>query len=258
MASTDSSGQIGLNGISDKQAAPSAAQKLMQKHHDEAHKATIEEVPDEEDLKHGPEPTSSSVLESTDEAPQSSKWGATMSAKAAGKQKEEAAPAQEKSPLLDTQSNELFPGLGGAQKNVRHTQARPSWVAKPAPNGPAAANGKADGISTNGTSTPQSGINTPPSAVSPSAVRGAPQSLAGQIQLPILVLQKQEVLPRNQLKKPLADILKDINKKLRTNITVTTGEGGVLEFRETSNQKDAVRNQAIRDLGAQIGAKVSY
>jgi hypothetical protein len=230
----------------------------MQKHHDEAHKATIEEVPDEEDLKHGPEPTSSSVLEPTEEAPQSSKWGATMSAKAAGKQKEEVGPSKEKSPLLDTQSNESFPGLGGAHKPAHTTQSKPSWVAKPAPTGPAAANGRTNGISTNGSSTPKSGFNTPPSAVSQSAGRGAPQSLAGQIQLPILVLQKQEVLPRNQLKKPLADILKDINKKLRTNITVTTGEGGVLEFRETSNQKEAVRNQAIRDLGAQIGAKVSY
>jgi hypothetical protein len=257
MASTDSSGQIDVNGTSDNQATLSAAQKLMQKHHDEAHKATIEEVPDEEDLKHGPEPTSSSVLESTEETPQSSKWGTTMSTKAAGKQKEEVAPSKEKGPLFDTQSDESFPGLGGAQKPIQPMQTKPSWVAKSTPTGPAAANGKANGISTNGSSTPKSGINTPSSVVNQSAPRVAPQSLAGQIQLPILVLQKQEVLPRNQLKKPLLDILKDINKKLRTNITVTTGEGGVLEFRETSNQKEAVRNQAIRDLGAQIGAKVS-
>jgi hypothetical protein len=257
MASPDSSLQAGINGTGDKQGTLSAAQKLMQKHHDEAHSATVEEVPDEEDLKHEPEPISSSILEPTEEIPQPSKWGATMSAKAAGKQKEEVAPIKEKSLLLDTQSNESFPGLGGAPKPVQPAQLKPSWVAKPTSTGPTATNDKANGISTNGSSTPKSGMNTPPSAVSQSAPRVAPQSLAGQIQLPILVLQKQEVLPRNQLKKPLADILKDINKKLRTNITVTTGEGGVLEFRETSNQKEAVRNQAIRDLGAQIGAKAS-
>ena len=82
-------------------------------------------------------------------------------------------------------------------------------------------------------------------------------SLAGNQAPPIMVLQKHEVLPRNQLKKPLAEIVKDVNKKHRTHMTVSSGEGGVLEFRETLPPKDAVRNQALKDLGAQIGAKVS-
>ena len=228
----------------------------MQKHQDEVHKATIEDVPDEEDLRHTPEPISSSVLESTEEPAPSSKWGATMSAKAAGKQKEEA-PAKEKTPLLDTQSNELFPGLGGAPKSSQPAQSRPSWVAKPSPAAPKAANGGANGISTNGSSTPKSGMNTPPTAASYPAPKGATMSLAGNQQPPILVLQKHEILPRNQLKKPLAEIVKDVNKKHRVNMTVSAGEGGVLEFRETLPPKDAVRNQALKDLGVQIGAKVS-
>jgi hypothetical protein len=256
MASSDSSAQIGVNGTSEKQSTLSAAQKLMQKHQDEVHKATIEDVPDEEDLRHTPEPISSSVLESTEEPAPSSKWGATMSAKAAGKQKEEA-PAKEKTPLLDTQSNELFPGLGGAPKSSQPAQSRPSWVAKPSPAAPKAANGGANGISTNGSSTPKSGMNTPPTAASYPAPKGATMSLAGNQQPPILVLQKHEILPRNQLKKPLAEIVKDVNKKHRVNMTVSAGEGGVLEFRETLPPKDAVRNQALKDLGVQIGAKVS-
>lgn len=256
MASSEPSAPISVNGTSDKQPTLSAAQKLMLKHQDEAHKATIEEVPDEEDLRHTPEPISSSVLEPTaDEPASSSKWGSTMSAKAAGKQKE-AAPAKEKIPILDTQSNELFPGLG-APKPVQ-AASRPSWVAKPTPGAPKATNGGANGISTNGSSTPKSGVNTPPSTASYSAPKSASMSLAGNQAPPIMVLQKHEVLPRNQLKKPLAEILKDVNKKHRTNMTVSAGEGGILEFRETVPPKlDAVRNQALRDLGVQIGAKVS-
>jgi hypothetical protein len=142
MASSESPAQVGVNGASEKQL--SAAQKLMQKHQDEVHKATIEDVPDEEDLRHTPEPLSSSVLESTEDAAPASQWGATMSAKAAGKQKE-APPAKEKAPALDTQSNESFPGLGGAPKPAQPAQARPSWVAKPSPKG---ANGSPNG--TNG------------------------------------------------------------------------------------------------------------
>jgi hypothetical protein len=255
MASSDSSAQISANGTSDKQATLSAAQRLMQKHHDEVHKATIEEVPDEEDLRHTPEPVSASVLESTEEAALPSQWGSTMSAKAAGKQKEASAP-KEKIPLLDTESTELFPGLGGVPKSVQPAPSKPSWVAKPSPGASKATNGGANGISTNGSSTPNSGMNTPPSAPIYSAPKGASMSLAGNQGPPILVLQKHEVLPRNQLKKPLAEIVKDVNKKHRTNMTVSAGEGGILEFRETMPPKDSVRNQALRDLGVQIGAKV--
>jgi hypothetical protein len=100
-------------------------------------------------------------------------------------------------------------------------------------------------------------MDTPPSAASYSAPKGASMSLAGNQGPPIMVLQKHEVLPRNQLKKPLAEIVKDVNKKYRTSMAVSAGEGGILEFRETMPPKDAVRNQALRDLGVQIGAKVS-
>lgn len=222
-----------------------AAQKLMQKAQ-EAHNPTIEDVPDEDDAPHGAPPASSSLLESTQDGPAPG-WVPPMSAKAAGKQKAADAPVKENKPLLDTQSDELFPGLGGASKAPLPTNTTPIWGAKK-PTGPT--NG------TNGSSTPNSGINTP-SGASQQAPRGAPQSLAGQIQAPLLVLQKQDILPRNQLKKPLPEIIKDINKKLRTNLQTTTREGGVLEVRDSSNQKESLKQQAVRDLGAQIGAKKS-
>ena len=250
MASTNSTVQNGAQGSGDFKTP---AQKLMEKHEKgpvESHKATLEDAPDEDDLRHDPAPTTGAVLEGpNDSAPT---WAAPMSAKAAGKQKE-AAPAKENEPLLDTQSDELFPGLGGAPKPVQAAAFKPSWSAnakKPA------ANGASNGASTNGTSTPTSGANTPPQR-SQFAQRGGPQSLAGQAGGPSFILQPKDILPRTQLKKPIADVLKDINKKTRANISMTTGEGGLLKFTSSGAQvPDAVRRQAFRDLGAQIGVKV--
>lgn len=233
MASTASAAQNGVNGTD------SGAQA-----HHEAHNPTVEEVPDESDLNGKPHPQSDKVtLESVDDSATAPSWAATPSAKAAGKRKEEPTP-QDKRPVLDTQSSELFPGLGGS-KPAAAPSFNKSWG-----KGPVQVDGRTNGTPTNGNSTPTS------DAPAPFVSRGAPQSLASQIQAPLLVLQKHEVLPRTQMKKPMPDILKDINKKLRTNLTMTQGAGGVFEFRENSNQKEALKQQAIRDLGQQIGVKV--
>ena len=225
------------NSINGSGAQLSAAQRLQQKH-----KVSVDEVTDESDLKHPPAPLSEThVLEDLDEPAPASEWPATMSAKAAGKRKADAPSVKESAPVLDPHSTTAFPGLGGAPKPAQTPVLAGIWGGKPA-------NGTNNETPTNGSATPTSGANTP---------RGSTQTPAVQIQAPRLVLQKNEVLPRNQLKKPMPDIIKDINKKLRTNLTMRTGENGVLEFRETSNQKEALKQQAIRDLGAQIGAKVS-
>lgn len=227
-----SAGQNGVNGTDSGATA----------HPHEDHNPTVEEVPDESDLNGNPHPQSEKVtLESVDESAAAPSWAATPSAKAAGKRKAE--DSTSKKPVIDTQSSESFPGLGGS-KPAAAPSFVPSWG-----KGPAQANGRSNGTPTTGASTPTSD--------GPALGRGAPQSLASQIQAPLLILQKDQVLPRNQLKKPLPDLLKDINKKLRTNLTMTQGAGGVFEFRENSNQKEALKQQAIRDLGQQIGVKVS-
>lgn len=235
-----------VNGASEK-ATLSAAEKLMHKHNVE-----VEDTPDDEDLQHRPEPISSSILESTtEEAVPAPTWAPTMSAKAAGKQKAQASPGKENRPLVDTQSPELFPSLGGPAK----TTFNQGW-GKSSAAAPTATNGTSNGFSTNGSATPKSGLNTPPLAPASQLAQKGPPSLAPKSTIPFLTLQKNEILPKNQLKKPLADICKDINKKLRTNISVTTGENGVYAFKDSSNPKEAVRNQALRDLGIQVGAKV--
>ncbi|KAE8445099.1 hypothetical protein EG329_013701 [Mollisiaceae sp. DMI_Dod_QoI] len=239
MASATTAAQNGVNGA---ESGPSPAQKPSAIH--EPHNPTVEEVPDESDLNGGAHPQSEkTTLESVNDASVVPSWGGAPSAKAAGKRKAEEPSTKEKRPVLDTQSSELFPGLGGS-KPAAAPSFNGSWGKGPAP-----VNGRSNGTPTTGASTPTSDVPTPPSG------RVAPQSLAGHIQAPLLVLQKHEVVPRTQMKKPLPDIMKDINKKLRTNLTMTQGAGGVLEFRETSNQKDALKQQALRDLSHQIGVK---
>ena len=114
---------------------PSAAQKLFLDHH-----ATVEDVPDE-DQAGGPS--------GGDGGPS---WGPTMSVKAAGKQK-----AQAPAAALDTQSQELFPSLGGPKKTSAGTV--PTWGAKNGTNGKANGASPANGPSRS--STPGSGVGTP-------------------------------------------------------------------------------------------------
>jgi hypothetical protein len=254
MASIDPTAQSDQFGVNVNSSELSAAQKLMQKH-DDAHQATIEDVPDEEDLKHGEQPKSSNILESTEENAPAPGWVAPMSAKAAGKQKVEELPGKENKKLLNTQSEELFPGLGPA-KPKQPPSVVPVWnIKKPSASPPT--NDTSNGISTNGTSTPTSGMNTPPSAVSQGQSRAGPalkmSALPGQVsrQMP---MAQDEILPRGQLKKPLPEILKDLNKKSKANITMQTGEKGMMWFNAVGPQ--AAADQAIKDLIAQIGLKV--
>jgi hypothetical protein len=193
------------------------------------------------------------VLEPVDEVANPPGWVAPLSAKAAGKRKEEPSPSKESQPTVDTQSEELFPALGGAPKPVQISSAALNWSNKKA-----GTNGAANGVSTNGSSTPTSGLNTPPSASSKSAPRGTTPSLAGQALGPSIVFDKNEIKKRGDLKKPVPDVLKDIAKKSRpmVNIVMTTVENGSLKFTATGPAPEAAKWTALRDLGAQIGVEV--
>jgi polyribonucleotide nucleotidyltransferase len=203
----------------------SAAQKLQQQHAKHDLHATVEDAPDE-DLK----------LPSTD-GPEGSSWGQPMSAKAAGKQK-----ASESS-SLDTQSQEAFPSLGGPKPSAAsRSNITPIW---------GGANGKSNGTSwsanaTPRTSTPASGVSTP---------TGAPAMAIPGRNVESYVLEPSHILPRNQLKRPIPDIVKDINRKSRAVINMVPGPAGSLKFNATGPQDKA--QQALRDLIQQIGAKTS-
>ena len=207
---------------------PSAAQQLLQQHND--HHATVEDVPDEE----GPTATSG--------GDGGSSWGPTLSVKAAGKQK-----AQEPAASLDTQSHELFPELGGPKKTSAGIV--PTWGAKPSANGKTNGASPANGASR--ASTPGSGAATPSAA----AVRqGAPAiSLPGR-NVEYVVLEPKDLAPRNQLKRPIADVLKDINRRSRAKVTLTPSAGGRTRLEATGPQD--IAQQALREVVQQIGAKV--
>lgn len=137
---------------------------------------------------------------------------------------------------LDTKSHELFPELGGPKK--ANSGVAPIWNAK----GPTDGNNVHGGNCANGGSeTSKSG---PPSL-----------SIPGRNVAHVL-LEPQQVMPRSQLKRPIPDILKDLNRKSRANVSMVTAPNGRLRF-EATGPSD-VANQALRDLVQQIGAKVSY
>ena len=194
----------------------SVAQQLLQKHA-EPHAATVEEVVDEDLPSHSAAPESSA---------------------AAGKQKESSAP---KAPL-DTKSHELFPELGAP--NGKSANVAPIWGAK------SNAGRKANDAASNGvsrSSTPTSGAATPAQSTAPSMF------IPGR-NVESVTLEPQFITPRSQLKRPIPDIIKDINRKSRANITMTTSSNGKLKFDATGPQE--VAQQALKDLVQQIGTRV--
>ncbi|KAK3682574.1 hypothetical protein B0T22DRAFT_484618 [Podospora appendiculata] len=214
---------------------PSAASQLLQQHNAaHAHHVTIEDAEDPDLPLHKPVATTAVEAPPSDSKPS---WAEPMTAKAAGKQK-----AQE-SKVLDTASHELFPALGGPKPKANAGVA-PIWGSAKS------VNGKTNGTPTaNGSSTPASGVTTPTGP----ALQGPPSlSIPGR-NVETMLMDSNHVLPRNQLKRPLPDILKDLNKKSRVNITMSTMGNGGYKF-EANGARD-VAQQALKDLAHQIGTK---
>ncbi|RDA92481.1 hypothetical protein CP533_6425 [Ophiocordyceps camponoti-saundersi (nom. inval.)] len=201
----------------------SAAQKLLQKHVEAPHHVTVEDVPDED------APARASGEASHPRAP----------VKAAVQQKEISKP---KAPL-DTQSHEVFPELGASKG--KSASVTPVWGAKNNVNGaPSAA--ASNGVSRS--STPAS------RAATPSHVAAPAMFIPGR-NVESVTLEPQFVMPRGQLKRPIQDILKDINRKSRANVTMATASNGRLRFDATGPQE--VAQQALKDLVQQIGTRTS-
>ncbi|KAI0868200.1 putative RNA binding effector protein Scp160 [Hypoxylon argillaceum] len=206
----------------------SAAARLLQKHAQHPLQATVEDAPDDE-----------AKPLTTTTAPSDPTWAPTMSAKAAGKQPAEVSAA------LDTQSHEAFPELGVPRNTAPKTSYPPIWAGAKG-----GANGNANGISwsANGTprtSTPTSRAATPMGVPPPMAIPGR--------NVETIMLPSSSLLPRDQLKRPIADTINDLNRKSRATITMATGPGGQLKF-EASGPQDKAQ-QALRDLVSQIGRK---
>ncbi|KAK4241471.1 hypothetical protein C8A03DRAFT_41085 [Achaetomium macrosporum] len=211
-------------------AEPSAASRLLQQHL--SHHVTVEDTVDEELASKPAASTEATGSEAQTSSP------STPSASAATKQK----------PRLATDSHELFPELGGTTAKPA-ANAAPVWPAR------ANTNGRANGASpANGTpkpSAPASGATTPTLP----ALHGAPSlSIPGR-NVEYMLLEPQHVLPRSQLKRPLADIVKDFNRKSRAQVKVITQPDN--KVRVEAIGPPEIATQALKDFVRLIGTKLT-
>lgn len=251
------------------------AQKLQEKHKaDAAHRATVEDDVDEANMIHNSPP-----MHNASEEKSTMPTEELLSVVAAGKQKasEEsngvpAGPQPDPRATLDTQSEELFPALGRGPKSQAPTPVAKAWGAKkPVAIGQAYSNGTNDSngngsLSTSASSrasTPASGIWTPNSATATASShpRGG---LNPRLPMPgnsgkecneRIQFTPAQLLPRNQLRKPILDVLRSINKRSKANVEMKSGPTGSLYF-EGSGPVEAVR-QALKEVAKEIGSKVN-
>lgn len=220
------------------------AQQLMAKHAaEEAHNPTVEDVPDEEDILHPP--PSASVNASASETPAAPTPEPTMSEKAAGKQKAQDVPVQQKAtPTLNTQSEEAFPSLGAPKANQ---PAASMWGKKPASTMSNGINGGTNGASA--TSRPSSG----------QASMGQPMpravNLPGQ-QSSNFDMFPHQMIPKGQMRRPMQHVLQDINRRNKAKIEQPRILDGKYRFEGKGTNMEAI-NAAFRDLSKELGLKVS-
>ena len=250
------------------------AEQLQQKHAaSSGHAPTVEEVPDEEDILHPP-PSSlpGSTPSNSAATPVLTSADAPLSEKAMGKQKVQE-PAEASSTLkslngnvgFDTKSEELFPSLGSGTKPRDSAQVSSTWGA----NKPASVSHKVpNGINGHGSSlnatTPRSGpqksgalkpasanISAPVQARGP----GQPLSMPGrQVDKVQIQFQPYQLRPRQEMRKPIPELIREINKKSKAMVEMKPGAGGIIYF-TGQGPPDAIR-KALQDLGREIGSKV--
>lgn len=113
-----------------------AAMLEAQHARDEAHKATVEDVVDEEDLKHLPP---SSLPKSERPTPAAAPAAESMTPAELETAEPVPKPAAKKAPAFDVQSEELFPALGSGPKPA--VPAAATWSVKKPSAAAAVANG---------------------------------------------------------------------------------------------------------------------
>ena len=244
--------EASINGAGANSSDKLSFAEQLQKKHAEGHNPTVEEVVDEEDKLHPPP-----SLAAANPPPVDENEAIPVSAKAKGKQKVEDEPEASsnngkvsKPQTLDTKSEELFPALGSGSK-PRNTGAVPAaWGSKK----PASVAGKSNGTNGSGpasrASTPSSSVLSPMSNSQPRIV-----TMPGRHRETVNFAPSQ-LMSRNQLKKPIPDVLRDINKKSKATVEMRHAKDGAIAFEATGPSVDVVQ-QALKDIAKQVGAKVS-
>lgn len=232
------------------------AQQLMEKHAAEnAHVPTVEDTVDEDDILHPPPSTSPTDSTAQATAP-------PLSEKAAGKQK---ARDNVNESALNTQSEEAFPALGAPSARSQASTAS-AWGKKPAvakvtPNGTGhGVNGTASPMNgSSRASTPASGMTTPASTIASNmGLRGGsvPKMNIPGRHTERLEFAPHQLTPRNQLKRPVPDILREINRRSKAKVEMKTGPMGTYIVEAQGPNQDVVQ-QALKEVANQLGSKVS-
>ena len=250
-----------LNGAGPSGSSTTSFAEQLQSKHADAHRVTLEEVPDEDDIQHPP-PSQLAQADVQNEEPEK-----PMSAKAMGKQKvQENQPSPKASPArLDTQSEELFPALGAGPKAKASAKTPMAWgsAKKPASlaNGFANGNKTASIPSSAGTSRTSTPVSTPLTPTSANTHLRGPTGGSG-VRLPGKYAEKWHMrpatlLPRHQLKKPVPEVLRDINRRSRATVAMTPAADGGVVFEAQGPAPDVVQ-QALRDVSKEVGARQTH
>jgi hypothetical protein len=226
--------------------SPAELLKLRHAVANDVHTVTVEEEVDEEDIAHPPPSVghpASSNKPLLDEVP-------TMSDIAKGKQKENDAPARPRPATFNVHSEEAFPSLGGPKLGAAPVST--GWGKKPASISTHASKGPANG-------TPTPAQNNKSSRPHPPSNGRAAMPKEGLVSLPGRHVERisfapSQIIPRTQLKKPIPEVLRIINKGSKARVEVREGPSGQLVF-EGTGPVDAVR-QALKEVASQIGSKV--
>ncbi|KAJ6095692.1 K Homology domain type 1 [Penicillium sp. IBT 16267x] len=205
-------------------ASKSLAAMLEEQHTREDHRVTVEDVIDEEDLKHPPPSSLVNNQSSAPVAPALESPAETATPSPISK------PAAKKTPAFDVQSEELFPALGSGPKPSAPAAA--TWGAKK----PSAAAAVAHGQPAKPSDIPR--------------VMSLPGKHVEQLRL-----APSQMLPRGQMKKPLQDILRDISRRSKATVNIRGGPGGSVIF-EGKGSVESVR-QALKEVAQQVGSKQS-
>ena len=234
-------------------ASKTNAQLLKEKHEVvEAHRPTVQDETDEEDIQHPPPSSLISHLGNS----------GGVSQEAAGQQRVDT--AAKKSTILDTQSEELFPSLSGGLKARPVSATAPAWGAKKATtisrpgangvsNGPSSAPSTLSPLSSRA-STPPSGILTPASS---NAMNNAQSSRKGPMQMtmPGKHTDRITLVPAQMDKsRAIQPYLDRLNKKSRATVTRHIArDGSSIVFEGSGPKKDV--SEALRTIARELCAK---
>lgn len=252
-----------VNGGPSTSAAKSPAEMLEQQHSRDAHNVTVEDVVDEEDKLH---PPPSLAATQTPQTPAPTWIAAEKDATPKDQQQPSSKPQPKKKPF-DVQSEESFPALGGGTKSRASASMPMAWGTRkpntasnsnvmnggqPEPHlSPATSTHTSPLASTIGASSSAGPVASGPAAGSSAGARilTMPGKHVEQIRF-----APSQMLTRNQLKRSIQEIVRDISKKSKARLDVREGPNSSYIF-EGVGTVDAVR-QALKEVAQQVGSKV--